>query len=401
MPLASHPGRSAAPVTEVTALWEHHHAMHRRPQEIVAQWKSASDIDPALLEYQATRHWWDILEATNSTLVVTREYEHLVMALCVQNGRKRVSYLPLPHPNGLAVDRQRQVLHVASTRNPNIIFDFAPCTGAVKERSNQVLKQSRGVLLPTQARYLPGSTYIHDLALINGKLYANSVGSNSVIEIRRDGRFSPVWWPKCIDHPGGPRFDKNYLQLNSIAPGTTLKDSYFSASTAAPSARRPGHLNFPVDGCGVIFSGRTREPVCSGLTRPHSARLDGGSLWVDNSGYGEVGRVDNGRFEPVVKLPGWTRGLAFSGDIAFVASSRVIPRYRHYAPGIDCDQSVCGLHAIDVKTAKVLGSIRWPAGNQLFAIELLDRKMTCGFPFVMTNGNSGSKVRDLFSFGTT
>jgi len=382
------------------ALWEHHHAMHRQPQDVVVQWKSASDIDPSLFEHRATRNWWDVLESTQSTLIVTREYEHLVMALCVQNGRKRLSYLHLPHPNGLAVDHQRQIVHVASTRNPNMIFDFAPCTGSVKEGSH-ALPESRGVLLPKQARYLPGSTYVHDLAIIKGKLYANSVGSNSVIEVQRDGRFVPVWWPQCIDHPTAPRFDKNYLQLNSIAPGPTLKDSYFSASTSMPSVRRPGHLNFPVDGCGVIFSGRTREPVCNGLTRPHSARLHDGALWVDNSGYGEVGRVVDGRFESVVKLPGWTRGLAFHGDVAFVASSRVIPKYRHYAPGVDCDKSVCGLHAIDVKKAKVLASIHWPAGNQMFAIELVDRNMTCGFPFVMSHAHSAAKVRDLFSFGIT
>ena len=42
-----------------------------------------------------------------------------------------------------------------------------------------------------------------------------------------------------IDTAGGPVFDRNHLQLNSIAPGSGLSDSYFSASAATLSARRP------------------------------------------------------------------------------------------------------------------------------------------------------------------
>ena len=53
--------------------------------------------------------------------------------------------------------------------------------------------------------------------------------------------------------PAGPRFEKNYLQLNSIAAGPTLESSYFGASAANLSQRRPGHRNFPVDGRGVVF----------------------------------------------------------------------------------------------------------------------------------------------------
>jgi hypothetical protein len=133
--------------------------------------------------------------------------------------------------------------------------------------------------------------------------------------------------------------------------------------------RRPGHLNFPVDRRGVIFSGATREPIVEGLTRPHSARLRDGVIWIDNSGYGELGRVVDGTFEPVVRLPGWTRGLSFAGDIAFVGTSRVIPRFRRYAPGLDEARSECGIHAIDVHSGKIQGSLA--AGQS----DLRDRRL--------------------------
>ena len=95
-------------------------------------------------------------------------------------------------------------------------------------------------------------------------------------------------------------------------------------SPPRPTPRRPagpGHRNFAVDGRGVVFSGATRAVVGRGLTRPHSARIHDGRLWVDNSGYGEVGVIEDGRFAAVARLPGWTRGLAAAGGRLWVATS--------------------------------------------------------------------------------
>jgi uncharacterized protein (TIGR03032 family) len=378
-------------------LWAHHHAEYRDPHQIVSQWRDASEVDPALLQYSVRGAWWDALDATGLTLLVTREYEHLVMALSVRRGRPHVSYLHLPHPNGLAVDPERGRVFLASTRNPNMVYEFSPCAGALA--GGRLARDASGVLLPSRARYLPGCLYLHDLALIGGELYANAVGLNAVVRLRPEGGAEVAWWPRCIDAPRGPRTDKNYLQLNSIAPGPSLAASYFTASTAAPGRRRPGHLNFAVDRRGVVFSGATRDVVGTGLTRPHSARLRGGEVWVDNSGYGQVGRVVSGRFEPLFRLAGWTRGLFFHRGVAFAGTSRVLPRYRRYAPGLDPDRCETGVHALDVATGRVLGSLLWPLGNQLFAVEGLDRDCSPGFPFVQGSAASPKSRVALFSRG--
>ncbi len=67
--------------------------------------------------------------------------------------------------------------------------------------------------------------------------------------------------------------------------------------------------------------------------------------------------------------------------MAFVGTSRVIPRFRRYAPGLDLDRSTCGIHAIDLATGRSLGSLEWPGGNQIFAVEGVPRTVTLGFPF--------------------
>jgi uncharacterized protein (TIGR03032 family) len=386
----------AAKQVAAEGLWAHHHAEHRDPHQIVSQWREAAEVDPLLLTHRARGDWWDVLERTGLTLFVTREYEHLVLALCCSAGRRRISYLQLPHPSGLAVDAAKKRLHIASTRNPNVVFSFSPCTGQVGRAAEE---EFLGQLLPASAHYLPGCIYTHDIAMIGGRLHANAVGMNAIVRLEDSGGFTPVWWPKCIDSANGPRFDRNYLQLNSIAAGKSVADSFFSASADAPSRRRPGHMNWVVDRRGVIFSGKTREVMGRGLTRPHSARQRGGEIWVDNSGYGEVGRIVNGQFEPVFKLPGWTRGLYFHDDLAFVGTSRVIPKYRHYAPGLDPDKCENGLHALDLRSGEVLGSILWPAGNQIFAVEGLPVSTTNGFPFSLGSAPKNKRRVELFFRG--
>ena len=378
------------------AQWARHAADLRDPGQVVAQWASPSAMDPRLLRHRVRGRFWEALEAAGGALVITREYEHLVVALAIRDGRPRVSYLRLPHPSGVAVDAKRKRLFVASTRNPNAIFELAPGRGRIARAGVAAGGVPEDALLPVSCRYLPGSLYLHDLALIGGRLHGNAVAMNAVVELPEAGGFRPVWWPRSIDGARGPLFARNHLQLNSIAAGATLATSFFSASAAEPSARRPGQLNFPVDGRGVVFSGRTREVIATGLTRPHSARLAGRALWVDNSGYGEVGRVAGGRFEPVARLAGWTRGLGLARGIAFVGTSRVIPRFRVYAPGVDPDRSEAGVHAVDMRTGRVLGSLVWPFGNQVFAVEIV--KGTSGFPFT---GRRDAKNIERFFFAAS
>jgi uncharacterized protein (TIGR03032 family) len=364
--------------------WARFDAEWRDPAQVVSQWEGAGEIDPGLLKSKTEGDWWNIIASRGITLLVTREYEHLIVALGAGSSGPSVSYLPLPHPSGLAVDRRRRVVHVASTRNPNQIVDLKPLTAAKEDLDRP--------LVPVNSQFFPGRLYLHDLALIGGELFGTAVGENAIVRFPGPGQYERAWWPRVIENRRSARFDKNYLQLNSIAAGPNVSESFFSASTDQISVRRPGHQNFAVDKRGVIFSGATREPVVRGLTRPHSARIYRKRLWVDNSGYGELCVVNGSTFDTVARLPGWTRGLCFHDGIAFVGTSRIIPRFSQYAPGLDVSNSKCGIYAVNTRTGKVLGSLTWPAGNQIFAVECVESSFASGLPFV-----TGSSERRLAS----
>ena len=382
-------------------VWAGHDAQWRDCAQVASHWEEASAVEPSALRMRERGKFWETLDRLKATLLVTREYEHLVVALTVTGGAPSATYMRIPHPSGLVYDRERRVVHLASTRNPNQIFELRPVTGLLRradvERRNHT-GHHRGALVPVSTRFYPGSTYLHDLSLVGGKLHANAVGENAVVRVNISGNGSlrRVFWPRCIERAGRAQFDRNYIQLNSIAAGATIRQSFFSASADAITARRPGHRDFPVDGRGVIFSGATREPVARGLTRPHSARLHRRKLWVANSGYGEIGTIVDERFECVAALAGWTRGLTFAKGIAFAATSRVIPRFHRYAPGLDVDKSRCAVHAIDARTGQRLGSLTWPDGNQIFAIDWAPRNVVSGFPFSARARGDGARAKQLF-----
>ena len=377
-------------------LWDQHDRAWRHPAQVASQWEGATAVPAEILRHRATRGWWDLLASMGIRLLVSREYEHLLVCLGASDqGAPEVSYAPVPHPSGIAVDLRRGLVHVASTRNPNQVYDLAPVDGLRPRNDDPGAALEGRPLVPIRSRFYPGSLYMHDLALIGGRLHANAVGENAVIRLAQDGSHERVWWPRAIERAGGPVFGRNHLQLNSIAAGTTVERSFFSASTDRVGTRVPGHRDFKVDRQGVIFSGATREVVVRGLTRPHSARLHGRRLWVANSGYGELTVVDDGMPHAVARLPGWTRGLALRQGVAFVGTSRVIPRFRRYAPGLDVDRSVCGIHAVDLSSGRVLAGLRWPAGNQVFSVEVIPREFATGFPLA-PRARGSERLRSLF-----
>jgi uncharacterized protein (TIGR03032 family) len=373
--------------------WTMHAARWRDPAQAVSLHREAA-IERGLLAGKTRGDFWGLLETLNVTLLVGREYEHFVMALTVRDGRPLTTCMPLPHPSGIAVDPRRRTVHIASTRNPNQIYGFRPLAGTLARRDRAPLAAAERPLMPVAAQFLPGSLYIHDLAMIGGTLHAAAAGHNAIVRITADG-YEPVWWPRCIERRGVPDFSRNYIQLNSIAAGRTLAESFFTASGDRTAKRFPGQRDYPVDGRGVIFSGATREPVVRGLTRPHSARLWRRKLWVANSGYGELGTARDGGFVPVARLPGWTRGLCFCGDYAFVGVSRVIPRFSAYAPGLDVAKSVCGVFVVRLSTGRIEASIVWPRGQQIFAVELTTRAVS-GFPYPASGRHAKSRLEALF-----
>jgi uncharacterized protein (TIGR03032 family) len=132
---------------------------------------------------------------------------------------------------------------------------------------------------------------------------------------------------------------------------------------------------------GILMDVDTGEVITRGLSMPHSPRWYGGRLWVCESGSGTLGTVDpySGRYEPVAAVPGFTRGLDFVGDLAFVGLSQV--RESAVFSGLEIterlapEERMCGVCVVDLRTGKVVALLEFTSGVQeVFAMALLPRR---------------------------
>jgi uncharacterized protein (TIGR03032 family) len=342
-------------------LFETHDRALRHPGEIFGSPFEIAGISPETLLYEMDEGFKKLLN--RFSLLIGREYENLLTIV----SKEKQTFFHLPHPSGAVYDPKRQALFIAATRNPNQIIEFKP--------------SKDNILLPARAKFYPGKFYFHDLALIDGALFANSVGQNGILRVSMEEATpeSLCWWPKCVEKEGGADTTANFIQLNSIAAGSSIENSYFSATADEITPLRPGNPLYPVDRRGVLFSGKTREPIVRGLTRPHSARLYRETLWLNNSGYGQFGQIAGSQFIPLASLSGWTRGLTFYDNIAFVGLSRILPKFKAYAPGITSSTESCAVVALEIPSGKFLGRVDFPYGNQIFAIEILPEELR--FPY--------------------
>src|ERR1051325_4527479 len=118
----------------------------RDPQEILSASFSNAGIQASSLKFTAERSFSALLDKLGITLIVTREYEHMVMALSA--GKTfRQSFISLPHPSGLAVDRENNSVFIAATRNPNQVFELRPVRGHL-ERDGNDLQPGGNLLVP-------------------------------------------------------------------------------------------------------------------------------------------------------------------------------------------------------------------------------------------------------------
>ena len=111
---------------------------------------------------------------------------------------------------------------------------------------------------------------------------------------------------------------------------------------------------------------------------PHSPRWHDGRLWLLESGTGSLGHVDlaTGRYEPIVHLDGFTRGLEMVGNLAFVGLSQV--RETAVFSGIQITERLqetertCGVWVVDIQRGQVVAFLKFEeAVQEIFAVALL------------------------------
>lgn len=204
--------------------------------------------------------------------------------------------------------------------------------------------------------YTTGDLNVHDVVMTAAqKLLFINTDFSCLSALRPGYSFEPLWQPPFITKLVAE--DRCHLNGLAIQNG---EPAYVTACSSTDSAA--GWREHRVEG-GIAIHIASNEIVATGLSMPHSPRWYRGRLWLLNSGTGEFGYIDNGRFLPVTFCPGFVRGLAFHSDYAVVGLSKL--RSKTFA-GLTLETRLaseggaaqCGLRVIDLKTGNVVHSLQ-------------------------------------------
>ena len=182
--------------------------------------------------------------------------------------------------------------------------------------------------------------------------------------------FAPIWKPAFISKLCGD--DRCHLNGIGLLDGLPTWASACGDSDGASSWRTNRRSG------GVLLHIPSGDVVASGLSMPHSPRWYQGKLWLLQSGTGELGWIDDGKFQAVCALPGFARGLAFAGGCAVVGISKI--RSAHFS-GLAVEErliadgmpeGLCGLRVIDLASGEILHKIDLPDPiDELFDVAVI------------------------------
>ncbi len=214
-----------------------------------------------------------------------------------------------------------------------------------------------------------GDIQIHEMAWGNDGLWFVNTRFSCLCTLDRVHSFVPRWRPPFISALAPE--DRCHLNGLSLVQG---RPAFVTA--LAETDTRGGWRAHKKDG-GVLIEVETGRVLLRGLAMPHSPRWHDGKLWLLESGAGSLGYVDPWtlRYQCVAELPGFTRGLAFHDNLAFVGLSQV--RESAVFSGIPIaerpiEERCCGVWVVDVATGQTVAFVKFEdAVQEVFAVQVL------------------------------
>jgi uncharacterized protein (TIGR03032 family) len=307
----------------------------------------------------------------SSVLISTYRTGNLVVLSALQ-GKVAVSFHAFERPMGVAV---RPGWLAVGTRTQVWFLRNAPDIAAKLEP-----RRHYDACYLTRSSLYTGDIQSHELAWVRAprgligtdgvdtELWIVNTLFSCLCTAHPSYSFSPRWRPPFISAMAPE--DRCHLNGLAVVDG---KARFVTAIAETDS--RQGWRAAKVGG-GCVIDVASSQTICRSLTMPHSPRVADDRLWVLNSGRGELVNVDpaNGHVETVVQMPGYTRGLAICGSLAFVGLSKV--RATASLSGVpiasQAERLQCGLAVVDLQTGQLIAHFEFISGiDELFDIQLL------------------------------
>ena len=320
-----------------------------------------------------TSNFPDLLAQLGISLIVSTYQAGKLVILRGDNGKINTHFRNFNKPMGLAATSEKIALGTAYQ-----IWDFrnVPAVAAKLEPAGK----HDACYLPRNL-HITGDIDIHEMAWNREELWFVNTRFSCLCTLDRTHSFVPRWRPQFIS--GYDLTDRCHLNGFCFKNGTP-KYATALGETDTPEGWRSNKATG-----GILMDIETNEVLLRGLSMPHSPRWHRERLWLLESGNGSLVRVDltNRTLETVTSLPGFTRGLEFWGNLAFIGLSQV----RETAvftgmPITKLPERICGVWVVNVETGETVAFLKFTGGVQeIFALSVLP---TIQFPEII-EGDEG------------
>ncbi len=320
--------------------------------------------DPAMspLRSLATPSFSRILHERSISLLMSTYQTGMVVSIRADSETSlNTHFRRFESPMGLAVNGNEMALGI-----PRGVWTFTNHTGTLPRL--QPPGKHDAVFVPRDL-HVTGNIEVHEVGFAGRELWVVNTHFSTLCTIDPHHSFTPQWRPPFITRLAAE--DRCHLNGMAIEHDRVAYVTAFGA-TDTMNGWRDGKI----DG-GILMDVPAGRIVVRGLTMPHSPRVYGGDLWFLESGRGTLSKVDRatGAAEVIAELPGFTRGLGFSGPYAFVGLSQV--RQTNIFGGLPlCDrvqERLCGIWVVDLRDGSVAAFLRFEDRVQeIFDVQVLE-----------------------------
>ena len=317
---------------------------------------------PSPLRSVHTTNFPAILDQLGSALLVTTYQAGKLVVVRSDGGVINTHFRAFNKPMGMAVGHGRLAIGAAVD-----VWEFRNVP-AVTAKLDPPGKHD-ACYLPRSA-HVTGDVQIHEMAYVGDQVLFVNTRFSCLATHDPDHSFAPTWRPKFIS----ALTPDDRCHLN----GLCVVDGRPRWVTALGETDTSGGWRENKKSGGILIDVDTNEIVVRGLSMPHSPRWHGGRLWLLESGTGSLGHVDlaTGKYEPIVHLDGFTRGLEMVGNLAFIGLSQV--RETAIFSGIQITERLqetertCGVWVVDIQRGQVVAFLKFEeAVQEIFAVSLL------------------------------
>lgn len=336
---------------------------HKKPANNNEEAASLAENNPEAFRSTHTNSFHQLLKELRCSLLVSTYQAGKLIIVRESEGSLNTHFRVFNKPMGMRADKSRIDL---GTQNEIIEFRNIPAAASKIEP-----KGKHDACFIASNSHTTGDIDIHEMARDDqGRLWFINTRFSCLCTLDPNYSFSPQWRPPFISHYS----PEDRCHLNGLG----MREGKPRYVTALGSSNKKGGWRKNKAKGGILMDIQNNRVIAQGLSMPHSPRFYGKQLWVLESGNGSIARVDEetGELSTLCVLPGFTRGIDFVGELAFVGLSQV--RESAVFSGIPITERVpenercCGVWVVNLRSGEILAFLKFEGiVQEIFSVEII------------------------------